>query len=75
MIRRNSPALEIASLQSETDCCAPVLDRMLNILMKDDDATVASALEQAKRELKIDVPRDVEARFKFIVFRMIASIE
>lgn len=66
---------EVARLQSETDRCAPVLDRMLDILMKDDDATIASALEQAKQELKIDVPCDVEARFKFIVFRMIASVE
>jgi hypothetical protein len=60
---------------AETERCGPVLDKMIEILATDDDATIASALEQAKRELAIDIPREVEARFKFIVFRMIASVE
>lgn len=66
---------EVMRTQKETDRCAPVLDRAIEIIMQDDDATLASAFECAKRELGFEMSEEIENRLKFVATRMLASIE
>lgn len=66
---------EVMRLQKETERCTPVLDRAIEIIMQDDDATLASAFECAKRELGLEMTEEIENRLKFVAIRMLASIE